>query len=145
MISEAINMAKDLIFAKRMRMVKYHGVYYDGSKAELVLQPMLLTSKKLYLIFKKELVMITEAVYMAKDLIFAQKMKLDLVTNVTRKRSNPGYDHPTLTLSRKKNCLMTLSHYSFMLLSLLRGPTRMTSSITIAHWSPRELHGVMNM
>ena len=50
----------------------------------------MLKSKQSYLIFKKELVMITEAVYMARgymanDLIFAQKrMKLDFVTNVYR-------------------------------------------------------------
>ena len=56
-------MAKDLIFAKRMRMVKYHGVYYDGTKAELVLRVMLLKSKQSYLIFKKKQIMITEAVY----------------------------------------------------------------------------------
>ena len=61
------------------KILKYHGLYYDGIKAELVLRVMLLKSKQSYLIFRKELVMITEAVYMAEDLIFAQKrMQLDL-------------------------------------------------------------------
>ena len=77
------------------KILKCHGVHYDGTKAELVLWVMLLKSKRSYLLFERERVMITEAVYMAKDLIFAQKrMKLDSVANVYRQRSNPGYDHP---------------------------------------------------
>ena len=33
------------------KILIYHGVHYNGTKAELVLQAMLLTSKNLYLIF----------------------------------------------------------------------------------------------
>ena len=67
------------------KQLLYFLVDVCGTKAELVLRVMLLKNKQLYLIFGKERVMITEAVYMAKDLIFAQKStSLNFVTNVYR-------------------------------------------------------------
>ena len=67
------------------KQLLYFLVDICGTKAELVLQVTLLKSKQLYLIFEKERVMITQAVYTAKDLIIAQKsMSLNFVTNVYR-------------------------------------------------------------